>query len=75
MDASLAIKVVVTEPDSDKADALFDEWAIDGKQLIAPAFFDVEADSILRQKVMLRKELTPEQASSAFVELQALPIQ
>jgi predicted nucleic acid-binding protein len=75
VDASLAVKVVVTEPDSDKADALFDEWATDEKQLIAPAFFDVETDSILRQKVMLRKELTLEQASSAFVKLQALPIQ
>ena len=75
VDASLAVKVVVTEPDSNKATALFDAWATAGKQLIAPAFFDVEADSILRQKVMLRKELTPEQASSAFVQLQALPMQ
>ena len=48
VDASLAVKVVVTEPDSDKADALFDEWAREGKQLIAPVFFEVETDSILR---------------------------
>jgi len=75
VDASLAVKVVVTEPDSDKADALFDEWANDGTSLIAPAFFEVETDSILRQKVMLRKELTPEQAEAAFAQLQALPIQ
>ena len=27
VDASVAVKVVVTEPDSDKADALFDAWA------------------------------------------------
>lgn len=75
VDASLAVKVVVTEPDSDKADALFDEWANEGKQLIAPAFFGVETDSILRQKVALRKELTPEQAEAAFAKLQTLPIQ
>ena len=75
VDASLAVKVVVTEPDSDKADALFDEWAYEGKQLIAPAFFEVETDSILRQKVMLRKELTLEQAEAAFAKLQTLPIQ
>ena len=75
VDASLAVKVVVTEPDSDKADALFDEWANEGKQLIAPAFFEVETDSILRQKVALRKELTPEQAEAAFAKLQTLPIQ
>ena len=75
VDASLAVKVVVTEPDSDKADALFDEWAYEGKQLIVPAFFAVETDSILRQKVALRKELTPEQAEAAFAKLQTLPIQ
>lgn len=75
VDASLAVKVVVTEPDSDKADALFDEWSNEGKQLITAAFFDVETDSILRQKVVLRKELTPEQAEAAFAKLQALPIQ
>lgn len=75
VDASLAVKVVVTEPDSDKANDLFDQWATDGTQLIAPAFFDVETDSILRQKVALRKELTPEQAASPFAKLQALPIQ
>ena len=75
VDASLAIKVVVREPDSDKADALFAQWANEGTRLIAPAFFDVETDSILRQKVILRQELTPEQAKAAFTALQALPIQ
>jgi predicted nucleic acid-binding protein len=75
VDASLAVKVVVTEPDSDKADALFDEWASAGQQLVAPAFFEVETDSILRQKVVLRRDLTAEQAEAAFAKLQALPIQ
>jgi predicted nucleic acid-binding protein len=75
VDASLAVKVVVTEPDSDKADALFDEWANARQQLVAPAFFEVETDSLLRQKVVLRRELTPEQADAAFAKLQALPIQ
>lgn len=75
VDASLAVKVVVSEPDSDKADSLFDEWVNEGTLLIAPDFFAVETDSILRQKVMLRKELTPEQAEAAFANLQTLPIQ
>jgi len=75
VDASLAVKVVVAESDSDKADALFDQWANEGKQLIAPTFFEVETDSILRQKVALRKELTPDQGRAAFTQLQALPIQ
>jgi predicted nucleic acid-binding protein len=74
VDASLAIKVVVKEPDSDKADALFAQWSNEGTHLIAPAFFDVETDSILRQKVILRQELTPAQAEAAFTALQTLPI-
>jgi hypothetical protein len=75
IDASIAVKVVVTEPDSDKADAVFDEWANDGTRLIAPAFFDVEIDSILRQKVVLRQELIPEQAETAWTKPQNMPIE
>lgn len=74
IDASLAIKVVVAEPDSDKADALFAHFADQGARLIAPVFFAVETDSILRQKVVVRKELTSEQAEALFAKLVALPI-
>src|SRR5678815_5262998 len=74
VDASLAIKVVVTEAGSDKADALFDQWASQETQLIAPVFFEVETDSILRQKASLRRELTADQAQSAFASLRSLPI-
>ncbi len=74
VDASLAVKVVVTEEGSDQADALFEQWSNQKNQLIAPTFFVVETDSILRQKVILRKELTPEQAEAAFAKLQTLPI-
>lgn len=74
VDASLAIKVVVPEAGSDKADALFDQWAGEDTQLIAPVFFEVETDSILRQKVSLRRELTVDQAQLAFASLRALPI-
>jgi len=74
VDASLAIKVVVSEAGSDKADALFDRWASEDIQLIAPAFFEVETDSILRQKASLRRELTADQAQRAFASLRALPI-
>lgn len=74
VDASVAIKVVVAEADSDKADALFNGWVSDEKQLIAPVFFEAETDSILRQKVSLRHELTAEQGQSAFASLSTLPI-
>ena len=74
VDASLAIKVVVPEAGSDKADALFEQWANEEIQLIAPVFFEVETDSILRQKVSLRRELTADQAERAFASIRALPI-
>ena len=74
VDASLAIKVVVPEADSDKADALFNQWVGEETRLIAPVFFEVETDSILRQKVSLRRELTVDQAQRAFASLQGLPI-
>jgi len=75
VDASLAIKVVVPEAGSDKADALFNQWADEETQLIAPVFFEVETDSILRQKASLRRELTADQAQRAFASLRALPIE
>lgn len=75
VDASLVVKVVVPEPDSDRADALFHEWTSHGTRLIAPAFFEVETDSILRQKAMLRQELTSEHAEIAWTKLRELPIQ
>jgi predicted nucleic acid-binding protein len=74
VDASVAIKVVVAEAGSDKADALFHQWASEQTQLIAPVFFEVETDSIIRQKVSLRRELTVAQAQRAFASLKGLPI-
>jgi predicted nucleic acid-binding protein len=74
VDASLAIKVVVPETGSDRGDALFARWAGEEVQLIAPVFFEVETDSILRQKASLRRELTPDQAQRAFASLRVLPI-
>jgi hypothetical protein len=38
VDASVAVKVVGAESDSDRADALFSEWIREGKGLIAPLF-------------------------------------
>lgn len=51
VDASLAVKVVVPEPDSDKADALLNEWANNATLLIAPSFFDVETDNPMVRKL------------------------
>lgn len=66
--------VVVPEPDSALVRASFRLWARSGADLIAPAFFEVEANSILRQKTALRKELTSEEEEIAFQRLGELPI-
>ena len=74
IDAGLAIKVAVVEPDSERADALFNQWASVKTRLIAPAFFEVETDSILRKKVVLTKELTEDEASVALSRLHGLRV-
>jgi len=75
VDAGLVIIQVVTEPGSGSADRLFEHWAREGRTMIAPTFFEAEADSILRKKVALRSELTEEEAEGAFLDLRAIPIQ
>jgi predicted nucleic acid-binding protein len=80
VDACLVVKLVSQEPDSDLADALFAAWHGRDTHLVAPALLPLEVDSVLRQKVVLRQELTAEQARTCFeaacqvpVELLSLP--
>jgi len=75
VDANLVVKLVSQEPDSDLADALFTTWQREGVRLIAPPFLPVEVDSVLRQKVMLRRELTAEQAQICFAAACQVPIE
>ncbi len=74
VDAGLAVKAVTDEFISEVAAALFAEWDRSGVRLIASSFFTVESDSILRQKVVLRRELLEEDAELVFTRLRALPI-
>lgn len=74
VDASLIIKLVVREADSSQADALYEEWVDQGIQMIAPPFYEVEVDSILRKKVTIHNDISVEEAGEAFKELQKLPI-
>jgi predicted nucleic acid-binding protein len=74
VDAGLAVKMVIEEPDTPKALALFGAWIDQEVEMIAPAFFEVETDSIVRKKALVRREMTLAEAYGAFVELQALPI-
>lgn len=75
VDANVVIKRVVPEPLSDKAQALFSQWEQTALSVIAPAFFLAEVDSILRQKVVAKKELTRAQAELAWEQLQAFPVE
>lgn len=75
VDASLAIKWTVSEKDHLIAKQLLAEWEEADVKMIAPAFFEVEVDSILRKKAVIRKEISIEEAEAAFVLLTQLPIQ
>jgi predicted nucleic acid-binding protein len=74
VDANVVIKRVVPEVLSDQAHALFATWEHTETILLAPAFFLAEVDSILRQKVVVKKELTEEQAQDCWNQLQTLPV-
>ncbi|MBM3234681.1 type II toxin-antitoxin system VapC family toxin [Candidatus Poribacteria bacterium] len=74
VDASLAVKWVVKESYDEEAAALLEKWRIDKVELIAPAFFEVEVDSIIRKKVVSRKTLTASEGDIAFELLQHLSI-
>ena len=74
IDAGLAIKLVIPEPDTPQAEALFQQWKVNQVELIAPAFAAAEVDSVLRGKVV-RGKILPAAAESAFQLAARLPIQ
>ncbi|MFQ6041772.1 MAG: type II toxin-antitoxin system VapC family toxin [Candidatus Poribacteria bacterium] len=74
VDVSLAVKWVVKESYGEEALSLLEKWRINKVELIAPAFFEVEVDSIIRKKVAARKTLTESEGDVAFELLQRLPI-
>lgn len=67
IDASVALKWVFDEPESDHAIALRDD------QLIAPVLWLIEAANAVWRRVRLG-DITPEQASVRLTELQNAPI-
>jgi predicted nucleic acid-binding protein len=77
VDASLVLKLVLREPDSELAEALFARWQADRVRLIAPAFCPVEVDSVIRRKSSTgdpARRLSPEQAEPAFQAVQMVPL-
>jgi len=73
VDASLVLKLVLREPDSPLAEALWTEWLASGVQICAPTLLEFETASVLRNKVY-RGRITPEQGEEAFHTIRALDI-
>jgi predicted nucleic acid-binding protein len=72
IDASIAVKLITGEPDSDQVHAWFEARVQD--RLVAPAFMPYEVASALRRKVLLNS-LTEEQAVGAIKLLAQMDIQ
>ncbi len=52
VDASIAIKWNLPEPDSDRAFALLAQWRSDGTSLVAPSWFPCELTNVLFRQVL-----------------------
>ncbi len=68
VDASLALKWVLAEPDSDTAVILLDHWTDEGIDVIAPALFAYEVTNTLHRQVVAGK-LTYEEARRGLTDL------
>ena len=66
VDANVVLKILTPEDLSPQADALWAEWISRGIQPIAPPIFPYEVCSVLRQKAVLRGELSPEREREAL---------
>ncbi len=73
-DAGVLIKLVVAEEDSDRADALWEQWKEDGVKVVAPALLLFELTSVLRNKVH-RGLLSLKEGERAFDTVRRLPVQ
>ncbi len=65
IDASLALKLVLSEPHSDRAEIKWQNWLSARVEILAPSLLVYETCSVLRNRVY-RKELTPPEADEAF---------
>ena len=72
VDASVAIKWVVEEPDSRQARALLSAAAVGSIGLLAPEFLMVEAANVLNTRSRPGRDFTIAEARSAFADLNRL---
>ena len=74
IDANIAVKAVVSEDLSEKAEVLIADASKTMVRLIAPHFFDAEVYSAIRKKVY-SGDITAEAGETAFEDLKGLPVQ
>jgi predicted nucleic acid-binding protein len=63
VDASVVLKWFLPEPDSAAADFLLEKFLNDEVELVAPDLILVEAASALWKRVVVRKELSADEAT------------
>lgn len=73
VDACVAAKWVLPEPDSDLASDLYARIVADGDSIIAPPHMGVEVVNTIRKKVR-RREISPADSEDALSAFLALPI-
>ncbi len=74
VDASIALKWVIDESDSDKAQALLGEWSNRRTIMLAPALITYEITNILYQNVR-KNEIALERAKSALEDVMLIGIE
>ncbi len=73
VDASVVLKWFLPEPDSAAADLLLEKFLNDEVELLAPDLMLVEVASALWKRVMIRKELSADEATLIYRDLLTLP--
>lgn len=73
VDASLALKLVLPESDSDLAQAQWQDWIAAAVEIIAPDLFTYETTSVLRNRVY-RGEISQSEADEALRIIESLEI-
>ena len=73
VDASLALKLVFSEADSDQAEAEWQNWIRSGTEVEAPFLFIYETTSVLRNRVY-RGEITQSEPEEALGILAGLRV-
>ena len=73
LDASLALMWVLSDPLAEKAEALWQQWAIEDVALVAPPLFRAEVTSVIRQTAH-RGIIRQERAEAALRESLTWPV-